>query len=76
MEVGVERPLQPMLRQRLAGNRPDAVQLVREGESLPVVEAEVTDDALLPLGLIAGGDIGEAVGCRDRRRQALTPRHV
>ena len=62
--------------QHLAGNRPDTVQFIGEDDSLPVVEAEVTDDSVLPLGLIGRGDIGEAVRCGDRRFQAFAARDV
>ena len=62
--------------QRLPSKRPDTVQFIGEDDSLPLVEAEMTDDSLLPVGLIGRGDIGKAVRCGDRRFQAFAARDV
>ena len=51
VEVGVERPEQPVAFEKLSRHRPDAVELLTELESHPVVEVQMSDDELLPVGL-------------------------
>ena len=66
VEVGVERPEQPVAFEKLSRHRPDAVELLTELESHPVVEVQMSDDELLPVGLRRAGRLGENVRDGDR----------
>ena len=74
MEMGVERPEEPVALEDPPRERADAVELVAELEPHPVGEAQMLDDELLPFGLRRPGCIGKDVRDRDRRRQSFASR--
>ena len=74
MEVRVERPEEPVALEDLPCERADAVELVAELEPHPVLEPQMPDDELLPLGFRRPCGVGEDVRDRDRRRQSFAAR--
>jgi hypothetical protein len=58
-------------RQRGGGDRADAVELLGHLHPVPVIEPEVIDHLLLPLGLLGPARMREVDRRRDRQRQAL-----
>ena len=73
VEVDVRGPEVPVPEQDALRLRADAVELLADLHSLPVVEAEVTDDAFLPLVLLRVGVAGGPDGDWNRERQPFAP---
>jgi hypothetical protein len=63
VEVRIEGPEEPVASERLACEWTDAIELVRVFELNPVLQAQVPDNALLPLCLIGFDHFGKAI-CR------------
>ncbi len=58
-----------MAKEELGRHRADHVELVLDLEHLPVGQAEVANNQLLPLGLTRPRCVPEADGHRNRRRE-------
>jgi hypothetical protein len=76
VEVGVGRPHQSELGQAPPGDVTEEIELVVHVDALPLLESEVRDDVLLPVGLLGEWLVGEPEREGDRQRQPFAARDV